>query len=153
MPSNRPSASAVSRLLTPNPPRPYLLSIQSILQPATIPTPTSVRVRFKGDDVNPRVKNHPVQEWKGSSSEDHAVNRTKRKDTTDPETENSAKGQAEREEYDGIAEKSKSQATTQRDLGQHNKRAKEEHPAAPEPVIGMNDEKGRVSCFFRCSEL
>ena len=36
-----------------------------------------------------------------------------------------------------------SQATSQRDVRDNNKRAKEEHPEAPEPVIGMNEERGR----------
>lgn len=36
----------------------------------------------------------------------------------------------------------KSQATSQRDVGNNNERAKKDNPEAPEPVIGMNDEKG-----------
>jgi hypothetical protein len=37
-----------------------------------------------------------------------------------------------------------SQAISQKDEGDHNKRAKEQHPEAPGPVIGMNDERGGV---------
>ena len=38
--------------------------------------------------------------------------------------------------------KSRSQAATQKDEKNSGQRAKEEHPEAPEPVIGMNDERG-----------
>lgn len=41
-----------------------------------------------------------------------------------------------------------SSATTERDLGRNAKRAKEEHPKSPEPIIGMNDERGEVSLFL-----
>lgn len=51
----------------------------------------------------------------------------------------------EKEEYHGISDHSKSHATTQRDGLSHGRKAKEEHPKAPEPIIGMNDERGKVS--------
>lgn len=35
-----------------------------------------------------------------------------------------------------------SQATSEKDDQNHNKQAKKDHPEAPEPVIGMNDERG-----------
>ena len=35
-----------------------------------------------------------------------------------------------------------SQATSQKDQRNSNERAKKEHPEAPEPVIGMNEERG-----------
>ena len=35
-----------------------------------------------------------------------------------------------------------SQATSRRDERQNNKRAEEEHPEAPKPIIGMNEERG-----------
>jgi hypothetical protein len=38
-----------------------------------------------------------------------------------------------------------SQATSRKDERNNNKRAKEDHPEAPEPVIGMNEERGGVS--------
>lgn len=37
-----------------------------------------------------------------------------------------------------------SPATSQQDKGDNNARAKKDHPKAPEPIIGMNDERGRV---------
>ncbi|KAI9802976.1 MAG: hypothetical protein M1825_002209 [Sarcosagium campestre] len=36
-----------------------------------------------------------------------------------------------------------SQATSERDHGSDNAKAEKDHPEAPKPVIGMNDEKGR----------
>ncbi len=38
-----------------------------------------------------------------------------------------------------------SQAISRKDEGNHNKRAEEDKPEAPKPVIGMNDERGGVS--------
>ena len=35
-----------------------------------------------------------------------------------------------------------SQATSQKDVRNSNERAKQEHPEAPEPIIGMNEERG-----------
>lgn len=37
---------------------------------------------------------------------------------------------------------SQSQATSERDTGDHNKRAEQDNKEAPKPVIGMNDERG-----------
>lgn len=39
-------------------------------------------------------------------------------------------------------------AASETDARDDNKRAKEEHPEAPGPVIGMNDERGGVRCVF-----
>ena len=38
-----------------------------------------------------------------------------------------------------------SQATTEKDSGNQNQQAQKDHPEAPGPVIGMNDERGQVS--------
>ena len=38
-----------------------------------------------------------------------------------------------------------SQGISGKDEGNFNKKAKEDHPEAPEPVIGMNDERAQVS--------
>jgi hypothetical protein len=38
-----------------------------------------------------------------------------------------------------------SQAISRKDEGDNNKRAGEDKPEAPKPVIGMNDERGPVS--------
>jgi hypothetical protein len=41
-----------------------------------------------------------------------------------------------------------SQAISGKDEGSNNKRAKEDRPEAPEPVIGMNDERGKLSLML-----
>ncbi|CRG89587.1 hypothetical protein PISL3812_06625 [Talaromyces islandicus] len=142
-----PRTAAILHPLIPHPPRPYVLPIQAISQPVSFPTPNSIRARFKGGDsstggTSSGVKGHPFQEWKGSSTQDHAVNRVSQRDTTDPETAAAQQGEAERAENEGIADATKSGATTERDLRQNKLKAKKEHPHAPEPIIGMNDEKG-----------
>lgn len=71
------------------------------------------------------------------------MNRAAKDDLTDPQTEGAAKGRAERQENWGIADSTMSGAMTERDLGRNAKRAKEEHPKSPEPIIGMNDERGQ----------
>lgn len=38
-----------------------------------------------------------------------------------------------------------SQGLSRKDEGGYNRKAKEEHPEAPGPVLGMNDERGGVS--------
>ncbi|KAL9618729.1 MAG: hypothetical protein Q9160_006608 [Pyrenula sp. 1 TL-2023] len=73
--------------------------------------------------------------WTGRKIEDHVVNRT---DAKDVQSESSQ--QALKDKEQGNTEHSHG-------LGQHggaesSKKAKEEHPKAPEPVIGMNDERG-----------
>lgn len=74
------------------------------------------------------------------------MNRTKKKnDTTDPPTDASSASMKDRQEAEGIADESKSQGTTERGGAKHGRKAKEEHPKAPEPIIGLNDERGQVS--------
>lgn len=155
------------RSLIPNPPRPYLFPIQSILQPVLIPTPYSEYAQFRSENhthiqqssqyhqtSSLNVKKEPrFQDWKGSSTQDHATNRASRNDITDPAVEGVARGKEERKENIGIADATKSGATTERDLGKNSKRAKEENPKAPEPIIGMSDERGHVSTSFFLSFL
>ncbi|KAJ6109178.1 hypothetical protein N7486_001412 [Penicillium sp. IBT 16267x] len=80
--------------------------------------------------------------WKGASTDDHTTQKKQRGDTYDVPSSASASGQKERQQSEGIADKTKSQGMTQRGGVEHGKKAKAEHPAAPEPVIGMNDERG-----------
>lgn len=49
---------------------------------------------------------------------------------------------------DRAADNKQSGAASETDARDDNKRAKEEHPEAPGPVIGMNDERGGVRCVF-----
>jgi len=63
---------------------------------------------------------------------------TDKKDQLDVQSK--ASGEARREK--AASGDSPSQATSQSDHTNANKRAKEDHPEAPGPVIGMNDERG-----------
>lgn len=49
---------------------------------------------------------------------------------------------------EGIADDTKSQGMTERGGRKQAQKTKEEHPAAPEPIIGMNDERAEVTAFF-----
>lgn len=53
-----------------------------------------------------------------------------------------ARARAQEDEHSG------SGATSEKDPGNQNEKAKRDHPEAPGPVIGMNDERGGVSFFF-----
>lgn len=146
-----PRTSAILHPLIPHLPRPYVF-LPAISQPFSFPTPNSVRARFKGDErtagsthSSSGAKGHHWQDWKGSSTQDHAANKTNRSDINDPETEAVQQGREERTRNEGIADATMSGATTERDLRQNNIKAKKEHPHAPDPIIGMNDEKGEVS--------
>lgn len=148
MASNRfpSSTSRMRQLLTPHPPRPFLLSLQSMIQPAGVPTPSGVSARLKSDSM--QASNPWPKPWTGSTTEDHAINRVKRRDITDPQMESTLAGQEEREEVEGIADASKSHSTTERDLRRSSERAEKEHPHAPKPMIGVNDERGEVSSSY-----
>lgn len=80
---------------------------------------------------------HSTPGYEGRHSTDHAVNRTEQKD---PQSQASQSGMSQHER----GEKG-SQGLSRKDEGQNNKRAKEDHPEAPGPVLGMNDERGGVS--------
>ncbi|KAJ5833864.1 hypothetical protein N7474_002175 [Penicillium riverlandense] len=79
--------------------------------------------------------------WKGSSTDENAVSRAEKGDRHDPESEAAASGLKEREANEGIADDTKSQGRTQRGGRKQGRKAKAEHPKAPEPIIGMNDER------------
>lgn len=68
-----------------------------------------------------------------------------KRDITDPQTESSASGLKEKKESAGVADGSKQAAVTEREGLKQERQAKKEHPKAPEPIIGMNDERGEVS--------
>ena len=81
-----------------------------------------------------RLYSHPIlvrsaTQWAGERpKEGHVVNRTDRKDV---QAEASHSGMQQKK--DG---KEGSQGISQKDEGNFNKKAKEDHPEAPEPVIG-----------------
>ena len=80
----------------------------------------------------------------GSQLDDHALNR---KDELDVQSEAVGSGQRERA---GESEPVSS-AAKEKDPGNQNEQAQKDHPEAPGPVIGMNDERGGVSKVKSCS--
>lgn len=79
-----------------------------------------------------------TSDWSGRQPEEHVTNR---KDELDVHSGASQSGKRERV---GDNE-NESQATTEKDSGNQNQQAQKDHPEAPGPVIGMNDERGQVS--------
>lgn len=82
--------------------------------------------------------------WEGSGGEDSNIKRARKGDTNDPPAEATESAWKEKEESEGIADDTKQAGATERGGRKHAKKAKEEHPAAPEPVLGMNDERAGV---------
>ncbi|WEW56813.1 hypothetical protein PRK78_002268 [Emydomyces testavorans] len=103
------------------------------------PTPLSSLSIPKATTATPAAR---YGDWRGTRSEDHSVNRSKKGDHTDPETEGTRAGQKEKEEGNGVADKTKSQATTERDQNRSTEKTEEEFPKAPRPIIGLTDERG-----------
>lgn len=76
--------------------------------------------------------------WEGRQPEEHVTNR---KDEPNVQSSASKSGAQDR----AAGGSGQSSATSEKDHGDQNKKAKEDHPEAPGPVIGMNDERGGVS--------
>ncbi|KAI9882140.1 MAG: hypothetical protein M1823_006117 [Watsoniomyces obsoletus] len=73
--------------------------------------------------------------WKGSDPSEHITNST---DNLDVHSEAATAGREDRSKgKDGLA-----QSATESEARNSNERAKKDHPEAPGPVIGMNDERG-----------
>lgn len=92
-----------------------------------------------------------TKQWKGASTDDHSTQRSKRGDEHDINASASASGMEERRQSEGVADKTKSQGMTQRGGTESGRKAKSEHPAAPEPIIGMNDERAQVRTDWNSS--
>ncbi|KAH0848984.1 hypothetical protein FOPE_03207 [Fonsecaea pedrosoi] len=87
------------------------------------------------DSTTSKAAHDSLPGWGGRHARDHAVKRP----AHDVQAETSQQGMKDHEEM-----KEGSDAISRRDERDSNKKAKEEHPEAPEPVIGMNDERGSV---------
>ncbi|KAI4200772.1 MAG: hypothetical protein LQ350_003680 [Teloschistes chrysophthalmus] len=74
--------------------------------------------------------------WSGRQPSEHVTNRTDELDVQSGASKSGARQRAEEDEHVG------SSATSQKDPGNQNEKAKQDHPEAPGPVIGMNDERG-----------
>ncbi|KAG0154858.1 hypothetical protein Pdw03_2129 [Penicillium digitatum] len=108
-----------------------ILPLQSVLHPPVL-------------RAQPGIRDYSIfEDWKGSSAEDHTRKRSKRGDTEDVHSEAAASGLKERKTNQGLADDTKSQGMTERGGTKYGKKAKEQHPKAPEPVIGMNDERSK----------
>ena len=84
-----------------------------------------------------------TKDWEGRQPHEHITNR---KDDLNIQASASQSGQADRSKgKPGASDGGHSQATTEKDRGNQNEQAKKDHPEAPGPVIGMNDERGGVS--------
>ena len=79
-----------------------------------------------------------TSDWSGRQPQEHVSNR---KDELDVQSGASQSGKRERVG----GNENESQGTTEKDSGSQNQQAKKDHPEAPGPVIGMNDERGQVS--------
>jgi hypothetical protein len=75
------------------------------------------------------------KKWEGSKPKDHI---TQTDDSHNVHIDGAKGGAADRASSDG------SIAATEKDRGKSNQEAKADHPKAPDPVIGMNDERGGV---------
>ncbi|KAJ5181756.1 hypothetical protein N7449_011903 [Penicillium cf. viridicatum] len=106
-----------------------ILPLQSAIHPPVLRAPLGVR----GYSI--------FEDWKGSSAEDHTRKRSKNGDTEDVHSAAAASGLNERKTNQGLADETKSQGMTERGGTKYAKKAKQEHPKAPEPLIGMNDER------------
>lgn len=91
------------------------------------------------------IRNYSITKpWEGDPPEEHSKERAKKGDTSDIHAAAGASGLKERERNEGVADETMSQATTERGGVKQSRKAKKEHPAAPEPIIGMNDERAQV---------
>ncbi|ODH27131.1 hypothetical protein ACO22_04296 [Paracoccidioides brasiliensis] len=82
--------------------------------------------------------------WTGSTGKVNSLEQSKRGDTTNPMTRGSTSGLKEKEEEaQNGSDKSKSQAITEQNHENSTKKTKE-FPEAPDPIIGMTDERGKV---------
>ena len=104
-----------------------------LIQPArsrTLPITHSLRL----SSIPVRSYAKATSDWEGRQPYEHVTNR---EDHTNIQTSASKSGKSDRT----AGSECHSQATK----GKHNEKAKEDHPEAPKPVIGMNDERGTVS--------
>ena len=84
-----------------------------------------------------------TSDWSGRQPDEHVSNR---KDELDVQSGASQSGKRER----SMNNEEASQGTSEKDSGNQNQQAQKDHPEAPGPVIGMNDERGQVSLWPSC---
>ncbi|KAL8675994.1 MAG: hypothetical protein Q9186_007440 [Xanthomendoza sp. 1 TL-2023] len=74
--------------------------------------------------------------WSGRQPSEHVTNRSDELDVQSGASKSGARQRLTDDEHEG------SSATSEKDPGNQNEQAKKDHPEAPGPVIGMNDERG-----------
>lgn len=124
---------------TPLPPRISLLAGPRSIRRTPLPSTRTAT-------VTPAA---PYGDWRGTRAEDNAVDRSKKGDTTDPQTQGANAGLKEKKEGNGANDQKTSQATTERDQRQTTKKSEKEFPKAPRPIIGLTDERGEVSALAK----
>lgn len=97
----------------------------------SIPVTTTIRRSLGGSQINRKEK---TAKGIGSTSKDHIA----RTDDHNVQADASNAGKAAKESG------GKDDATSERDTHNSNEKAKKDHPEAPSPVVGMNDERGGV---------
>lgn len=103
--------------------------------------PTATRL-FASTDAAEKGAQNSRPGWTGRPTDDHAVKR----DRNDVQGEASQEGLKKFQEgKDDKTQTASGQAISRKDERNSNQKAKEEHPEAPSPVIGMNEERGSVS--------
>lgn len=78
-----------------------------------------------------------TKDWDGRQPHEHVTNS---ENEVDIQSSASKSGKRQR-----VEESHPTSAATEKDAGNNNEKAKKDHPEAPGPVIGMNDERGGVS--------
>ena len=104
----------------------------------TLRSPLHTTPRFLTTSHAARYATGSDPKWIGRQTSEHVANRG---DELDIQSGASQSGKRERASGD----EKQSQGATEKDKGNQNEQAKKDHPEAPGPVIGMNDERGQVS--------
>lgn len=94
------------------------------------------------------AKNTNASDWAGRPASEHVTNR----EDSEPDIQSSA-SKSGKEERAGEPGYAGSGAANEKDPGNQNEQAKKDHPEAPGPVLGMNDERGGVSSFAYTSHI
>lgn len=89
---------------------------------------------------HPAVNYRFSSTWEGRQASEHVTNS---KDDYNVQSSASLSGKKAR-----ASESEQSSAASEKDHGNQNEKAKKDHPEAPGPVIGTNDERGGVSCLI-----
>jgi hypothetical protein len=125
-------------------PRLSATPVRALHRSARLHVRPSFAAQFASTDANEKGTQNSRPGWSGRPAEDHATQRDRL------DTQGDASQEGMKKFQDGQDQNTKTasgQAITRKDEKNANQRAKDDHPEAPGPVIGMNDERGSVSAF------